>query len=95
MTIDVSFWTLTGPAGNVIPIEYPPTTGPNGDYDVAVDPIGGPAQVQDTDFSLTGSSGYTGRAIDYNLANSSLKSVRAEYIASGETGPVVRLIYNY
>lgn len=99
MAIDVKFHTLTGsvssPDDGLIWLDYNPSTGPNGDYDIAIDPVGGPAQVQDVDFGLTGTNGVTGKYLSYNLADSDIKSVRQENILSGETGPILRVLYNY
>lgn len=99
MAIDVKFHTLTGsissPSDGLVWLDYNPSTGPNSDYDIAIDPIGGPAQVQGVDFGLTGQNGITGKYLSYNLSNSDIKKVRSEYVVSGETGPVLRVLYNY
>lgn len=99
MTIDVKFFIVTGPVSGLndglIPLTYTPTTGPNESYDIAIDPIGGPTQVQGVDFGITGIVGETGKYLSYNLENSDIKSIREEYILTGETGPVLRVIYNY
>lgn len=99
MAIDVKFYLVTGSISalndGLLWMDYNPTTGPNGDYDIAVDPVGGPAQVQGVDFGITGISGVTGKYLSYNLKNSDIKDVREEYLATGETGPVLRVLYNY
>lgn len=99
MAIDVKFHVVTGPVSSpndgLLWMTYNPTTGPNGDYDIAVDSVGGPAQVQGVDFAITGTNGVTGKYLSYNLEDSDIKNVREEYLVSGETGPVLRVIYNY
>ena len=95
MAIEVQFYQLTGAPTDPIWLEYGPSTGPNGDWDVAVDPIGGPAQVIDVDFGVTGIVGVTGAYLHFDFPDSAIKQVREDHIASGETGPILRVIYNY
>ena len=98
MPISVEFFTLTGPANSLLILKHPPSTGISGYYDVAVDPIGGPAQrgpganVSPVDFGVTGSS-LTGM-ITYNFPSSDIRSVRQSHIDSGITGPTQRVVYN-
>ena len=96
MPLSVEFFTLTGPVSDLI-LQYPPSTGPNGSFDVAVDPIGGPAQrgpsVVPADFGIIGSS-VTG-VLTYNLVGSDILGVRQNHIDSGVTGPVLRVVYNH
>lgn len=99
MTIDVKYFTITGPVSDpndgLLWLDYNPTTGPNNDIDIAVDPVGGSAQKINKDYGITGVAGATGKYLTYNLENSDIKSIREEYIVSGDTGPVIRVIYNY
>lgn len=77
MTIEVEFFGLTGIVGgtpnDLLYLKYPPSTGPNGEYDIAVDPTDGPAQILGVDFGVT-HIGATG-AVALNLANSDIKDV--------------------
>ena len=95
MPLNVEFFTLTGPISDLI-LQYPPTTGPEGNYDVAVDPIGGPAQrgpsVTPADFGIVGTS-MTG-VLTYNLAGSDILDIRQRHITQGITGPLLRVVYN-
>lgn len=95
MSIEVQFYQLTGAPTDPVFLEYGPTTGPSGDWDVAVDPIGGPAQVLDEDFGVTGTVGVTGAYLHFDLPDSAIKQARQDYIDGGLTGPVLRVIYNY
>ena len=92
MTIEQEFFTLTGPITDLT-LMHPPSTGLDGAYDIAVDPIGGPAQVLGVDYGITGSS-ETG-VLTYNLANSDIKKVRMLNQLMGVTGPILRILYNY
>jgi hypothetical protein len=72
-----------------------PSTGPNGEPDVAIDPIDGPAQIINVDFGITYMAGGTGLLV-YNLINSDIKNVILGINTSGETGPLtLRAVYNY
>lgn len=109
MAIELEFFTLTGTVSSIsdgfLSLKYWPTTGPNGEWDIGVDPIHGPSQYldrgplknsQDPDFGVTGTFGVTGGAqITYNLENSDIKKVRQELLVAGETGPILRVLYNY
>jgi len=102
MTIEQEFFTLTGnitgPWGD-IPLLHPPSTGLDGAYDIAVDVIGGPAQVLGADYGLTGSS-ETG-VLTYSLENSDIKKSvilvgKMNDLANmGVTGPTLRILYNF
>jgi hypothetical protein len=98
MAIEVEFFTLTGPITDLI-LKHPPSTGIDGFYDIAVDPIGGPAQrgpgtsISPVDFDYIGNS-ETG-ILTYNISGSDIKEVRQGKIDSGLTGPVLRVLYNY
>lgn len=97
MAIEVEFFGLTGMVGpganDKLWLRQPPTTGPNGDYDVAVDPIDGPAQRYDIDFGVT-HSGYTA-AVTLDLAASDIKDVMNDF-SHGVTGMLtLRVLYNY
>lgn len=92
MSLELEFFTLTGPITDLI-LKHPPSTGVGGYFDVAVDPIGGPAQVLGVDYGITGSE-LTG-ILTYNLTGSDIKSVREMYQSTGETGPILRVLYNY
>lgn len=87
MAIEVEYFHLTGMLGNcgvtgLLVLKMPPTTGPNGMYDVAVDPIDGPAQViegtygtagiTDGDFGVT-STGLTG-CVFFDLPTSDIRN---------------------
>jgi len=100
MAVEVEFFGLTGFGGlgsnAVLYLKHPPTTGPDGNYDVAVDPTDGPAQRYGIDFGVTHTdlSGTTG-AIALDLENSDIKDVVTD-VSHGITGPVtLRVVYNY
>jgi len=99
MAIEVEYFTLTGMQGNfgetgALALFHPPSTGPNGLPDLAIDPIDGPAQVYNTDFGVT-YLGATGVVI-FNLLNSDIKNVLLGVNAAGQTGPLtLRTVYNY
>ena len=102
MPIEVEFFSLTGMMGNagvtgIINLHAMPTTGPYGTYDIAIDPVDGPAQVLNVDFSVTGQAGAgsTGGAIRIDLANSDIRRVFMDG-SHGVTGPLVlRAVYNH
>lgn len=104
MAIEVEYFGLTGMIGggysnDILWLKHAPTTGPNGAYDIAVDPADGPAQRYSVDFGVTHStiSGATG-GIATNLPNSDIKSVLngPQYGMSGMTGILwLRAVYNY
>jgi len=112
MSIEYEFFTLTGMEGNtgetgILQLFAFPTTGPNGQWDIGVDPVDGPAQVyyngsnsSEADFGITGTSqGLTGQAImffDDVLPNSSLRDNLLNPEEHGITGPqTIRVLYNY
>ena len=96
MSIELEFFTLTGPISDIV-LKHPPTTGADGAFDIAVDPIGGPAQRLGVDYGITGSQ-FTG-ILTYNFTGpsvwSDIRKVRQSHIISGETGPILRVLYNY
>jgi hypothetical protein len=96
MAIELEFFIVTGPiTGPVsdIVLKHPPSTGPNSTFDIAVDPIGGPAQVLGIDYGITGSL-LTG-ILTCNLEDSDIPSIHHIYQGLGETGPILRVLYNY
>lgn len=115
MAVEIEFITMyTGMVGNtgetgIYQLQAFPTTGPNGEWDIAVDPVDGPAQVyckQDqsnvstADFGITGTpAGLVGQAIMYYddvLPNS---DIRDNLLNPGEHGvsglQTFRIMYNY
>jgi hypothetical protein len=114
MAIEFEFFTLTGMEGNtgetgILQLKAFPTTGPSGEWDIGVDPVGGPAQVYskidgsnvaDADFGITGTSqGLTGQGtlyFDDALPNSTIRDNLLNPEDRGITGPLtLRVIYNY
>ena len=98
MAIEVEYFGITGLVGpgsnDYLYLRKAPSTGPNGDYDIALDPIDGPAQVIDIDFGVTHLSGTT-TAIALDLANSDIKDVMNDF-SHGVTGLLtLRAVYNY
>lgn len=102
MALEVEFFTITGIVGpgmnDALMLAHAPSTGPNGEYDIALDPIDGPAQRLDIDFGVThmdfNSSGMTG-LVTLNLENSDVKDVMNNTY-HGVTGPLtMRVAYNY
>jgi hypothetical protein len=100
MAIELEFFSLTGMLGNagatgILNLNSMPSTGPYGTYDIAVDPVDGPAQVLGTDYSVTGQAGSTGGAIRFDLPASSIRDVLLN-LSHGVTGPLnLRVLYNY
>ena len=98
MAIEVEYFGITGaigPSSNDFLYLISPnlSTGPNGAYDVAVDPIDGPAQRIDIDFGVTHLGVTTAIALD--LANSDIKDVMND-VSHGVTGLLtLRVVYNY
>jgi hypothetical protein len=97
MAIEIQYFGITGivgPSNNKdLPLLRNPTTGVNGEYDVAVDPIDGPAQRYAVDFGVT-SYGYTS-AVVIDLVDSDIKDVMNN-LAHGITGVLdLRVVYNY
>jgi hypothetical protein len=98
MAIEVEYFGITGTVGpssnDFLYLREAPSTGPNGEYDIAVDPIDGPAQVINIDFGVTHLSGTT-TAIALDLANSDIKDVMNN-TGHGVTGILyLRAVYNY
>lgn len=105
MPIEVEFFSVTGMLGDgmtgLLLLRHSPTTGLNGEYDIAVDPIDGPAQRLGIDFGVThldSSYGNTG-AITYDLPDPSPGSDIREVLlnTSIDAIPVLtlRVVYNY
>ena len=105
MAIEVEFFGLTGIIGPNPPyqdgllLRHAPSTGPNGQYDVAVDPTDGPAQRLGIDFGVThadyNAGGATG-VLALNLEDSDIKDVLNNWERHGVTGILnLRVLYNY
>ncbi|MBD3262622.1 MAG: hypothetical protein GF334_13295 [Candidatus Altiarchaeales archaeon] len=101
MAIEVEFFTITGQIGpsnnDLLLLHHAPSTGPDGNWDIALDPTDGPAQRLGIDFGVThlDASGCTG-AVSLDLANSDIKYVMNNTAAHGVTGPLtMRVVYNY
>ena len=102
MAIEVESFGLTGMIGpgsnDLLILQHPPSTGPNGVWDIALDPINGPAQRLGIDFGVThldAPYGNTG-AIALDLVDSDIKEVLNNYPAYGSTGILyMRAVYNY
>ena len=100
MAIEIEYFRLTGMIGNfgvtgLLTLRRMPSTGPNGQPDIAIDPTDGPAQILGSDFGITYMAGGTGLLV-FNLANSDIKNVLLGVNTSGQTGPVtLRAVYNY
>lgn len=105
MAIELEFFSLTGMVGNtgdtgLLFLKHPPSTGPNGYYDIAVDPTDGPAQklsgpipAAQADYGVTHAGATGAVAFDYN--GSSIKDVLLD-TSHGVTGPLkLRVLYNY
>ena len=97
MPIEVEFFTLTGMQGSggetgILELSRYPSTGVDGNYDIAIDPVDGPAQVLGVDFGITH---YGGTAkVFFDLPNSDIKDV----LLNGDHGittPLrIRALYN-
>lgn len=110
MAIEVEFHQipLTGMIGpglnDTIILQHAPSTGPNGEWDIAVDPIDGPAQRLAFegcfgDFGVThmdwSSGGQTG-VLTFGVTGSDVADVVNNYQAHGVTGVLtLRVLYNY
>ena len=97
MAIEIQYFGITGiigPSNNKdLPLLTGPSTGVDGRYDVAVDPMDGPAQIYGVDFGVT-SYGYTS-AVVLNIAGSDIKDVQNNF-SHGVTGVLtLRVVYNY
>ena len=100
MAVEVEFFTITGQVGpgsnDFLILQHSPSTGPNGEYDVALDPTDGPAQRQGIDFGVThlDASGCTG-VIALDLVDSDIKDVMNDF-SHGATAPLtMRVVYNF
>lgn len=100
MTVEVEFFTITGLIGygetGMLILKEPPTTGPNGAYDIAIDPTDGPAQRQGPDFGVThlDAAGATA-AVAFDLSTSDIRDVLVNTY-HGVTAPLtIRALYNY
>lgn len=98
MALEVEYFGITGavgPSSNaILYLKHAPTTGPNGAYDITVDPTDGPAQRYGIDFGVTHAGVTAGIAI--NLANSDIKKVMNNISSHGVTGILyLRAVYNY
>lgn len=98
MPIAVEYHTLTGtisdPSDGLLLLKSLPITGPNGAFDIAVDPMAGQGMELGVDFGLTGTN-YN--ILTYNLTHSAIKLVRQGDIdlsGSGSTGIELRVVYN-
>lgn len=104
MAIEVQYVGLTGMVGpgsnDLILLKAAPTTGPDGRYDIAVDPTDGPAQryqgLSTDDFGVTHANlAGTTAMLALNLANSDIKNV-LNNTSHGVTGILwLRVVYNY
>lgn len=101
MAMELEFFGLTGMVGpgsnDLLILREAPSTGPNGEWDVALDPTDGPAQRLGIDFGVThlDASGETA-AIALDLVNSDIKDVMNNYQPHGVTGVLtLRVLYNY
>jgi hypothetical protein len=100
MAIEVEYFGLTGMVGSgsndLLLLKAAPTTGPNGAYDIAVDPTDGPAQRYGVDFGVTFSNvPGTTAMLALNLINSDIKDV-LNNTSHGVTGILyLRAVYNY
>jgi hypothetical protein len=97
MALEVEYFGITGMvdvgSNDYLYLKHAPTTGPNGDYDLTVDPTDGPAQRYDIDFGVTHLGATAAVALD--LVNSDIKSVMNNY-SHGVTGVLyLRVVYNY
>jgi hypothetical protein len=112
MPIEFEYFSLTGIVGNtgetgILRLQSFPTTGPNGQWDIGVDPVDGPSQVyyngtnaNTADFGITGNPfGLTGQAALFfndSLPNSTLRKNLLAAGSAGLTGlQTIRVIYNY
>lgn len=97
MAIEVEYFDVgyTGMIDGHLLLEAP-TTGPNGYYDITVDPTDGPAQRYDIDFGITHlNPAGTTAMIFFNISGSDIKDV-LEDTSHGVTGPIkMRVVYNY
>ena len=101
MSIGIEYFDITGMIGpgsnDFLPLLTGPSTGVDGRYDVAVDPIDGPAQRYDIDFGVTSYGGAA--AVTLDIAGSDIVDVQNNY-GHGVTGVLdlrldLRVVYNY
>lgn len=97
MAIEVQFFTLTGMQGSggetgVLHLNGAPTTGPDGNYDIALDPTDGPAQVLGTDFGIT-HAGSTG-IVFFDLPNSDIRDVLLDGSHGITSSIILRVVFN-
>lgn len=94
MSIEVEYFTgIQASVTGLFYLRHSPTTGADGAYDVAVDPLDGPAQILGRDFGVT-NAGNTG-VLTFNLPNSDIRDVVMN-VGHGVTGPLdIRVVYNY
>ncbi len=98
MAIEVLYYGITGMIGpgsnDRLPLLTGPSTGVDGRYDVAVDPIDGPAQRYGIDFGVTAGPGITPSVV-LNVTGSDIKDVMNNP-SYGVTGILtLRVMYNY
>lgn len=96
MAIEVEYFGLTGMQDTLL-LRAAPTTGPNGSYDISVDPTDGPAQRYGVDFGVTHYNvAGTTALLALNLASSDIRDVLVNKAAHGVTGILwLRVVYNY
>ena len=96
MAIEVEYFGLTG-MQDTLSLRAAPSTGPNGSYDISVDPTDGPAQRYGVDFGVTHSNfAGTTASLALNLASSDIRDVLVNKAAHGVTGILwLRVVYNY
>ncbi len=93
MSIEVEYFTGIQAVTGLFYLKHSPSTGADGAYDVAVDPLDGPAQILGKDFGVT-NSGNTG-VLTFNIATSDVRDVLINK-GHGVTGPLsLRVVYNY
>jgi len=100
MSIEVLYFGITGiigPSNNAtLPLMTGPSTGADGRYDVAVDPIDGPAQRYGIDFGVSHlNPAGTTAVVVLNMTGSDIKDVQNN-LSHGVTGVLtLRVVYNY
>jgi hypothetical protein len=93
MSIEIEYFTGLQAVTGLFYLKHSPSTGANGQFDVAVDPLDGPAQIIGKDFGVT-NAGLTG-VLTFNLPNSDILDVTMNR-GHGVTGPLdLRVLYNY
>lgn len=100
MSIEVEAFGITGIVGpgsnDLLILRHAPSTGPNGEYDIALDPNDGPAQRLNVDFGVTHLDAWgVTAAVALDLVNSDIKDVMNDF-SHGVTGVLnLRVVYNY